>query len=193
MTALESAGGPPRDGAARQRPFLPIADALASCARGRGSLDESARRLSHEELRVARTFAGEGHDVKSVPERRGSGRTADLEVCGTPVEVKSWLALSDRRGVAPSPRSVVNKLISAEGQSAVVVLSAAGSGLSASDASAGVARYATLRPRSNISSVRVMGDGYDLSWRRSPSLELRRSAARVPGRAAERGIGIEPL
>lgn len=161
---------------------MPVADALASCARGRGSLDETARRLSHEEFRVARALAAEGHTVKSVPERRGGGRTADLEVCGSPVEVKSWLALPDRRGVAPGPRSVVNKLVSAEGQGAAVVLSASGTGLSASDASAGVARYAALRPRSGISSVRVMGDGFDLSWRRSPALELRRTP--------DRGLGI---
>lgn len=164
------------------RAFTQVADALAACPRGKGSLDETARRLSHEELRVARALAAEGHTVKSVPERRGGGRTADLDVCGSPVEVKSWLALPDRHGVAPGIRSVVNKLISAEGQSAVVVLSASGSGLSAADASAGVARYAALRPRSGVTSVRVMGDGYDLSWRRSPGLELRRSP--------HRGLGI---
>ncbi|HXR67763.1 MAG TPA: hypothetical protein VN712_03930 [Dermatophilaceae bacterium] len=166
----------------RPRPFLPVSAALGACEHGNASLDESARRLSHEEFRVARALAAEGHDVRSVAERRGGGRTADLEVCGTPVEVKSWLALHERRGVVPGPRSVVNKLISAEGQSPVVVLAAQGSGLSAAAASAGVAHYAGLRPESGISTVRVMGDGFDLSWRRPPGIEL----AGLP----RRGVGI---
>lgn len=165
----------------RPRPFLPVSAALAGCAHREASLDESARRLSHEEFRVARALAGEGHHVKSVAERRGRGRSADLEVCGTPVEVKSWLALPERRGVLPGPRSVVNKLISAEGQSPVVVLAAEGSGLTASAAAAGVASYARLRPGSGITTVRVMGDGFDLSWRRRAGIELATSPGRAVG------------
>lgn len=146
-----------------------------------GSLDESARRLSHEELHVARALAAEGHTVRSLPDGRGRGRTADLEVCGVPVEVKSWLSLGERHGVAPGPRSVVNKLISAEGQSGLVVLVANGSGLSASAATTGVARYAALRPSSSIRTVRVLGDGFDLSWTWQPRVELGRSRHRAPG------------
>jgi len=151
-----------------------------------GALDETARRLSHEELHVARVLAGEGHDVRSLPESRGRGRTADLEVCGSAVEVKSWLPLEERRGIAPTPISVVNKLISAEGQSAAVVLSAVGSGLTHEAASAGVARYATMRRSCSIAAVRVLGDGFDLSWERSPVAELLRPA----DRSVRQGISV---
>ena len=192
----------------RQRVFLPVGDALAGCAgpdrqagprettpgpqaqaphgTRDGSLDESARRLSHEELRVAQAFAAEGHTVKSVAERPGCGRTADLEVCGRPVEVKSWLSLADRHGVTPSRRSVLNKLISAEGQSGFVVLVANGSGLSPADAVSGLAQYASERPWSTISTVRLIGDGFDLSWQRYAGLIVEPSRRRTPGL----GVGI---
>jgi hypothetical protein len=183
---------PPATGA---RLFMPV-PRFSVCAGGdghagahgnhRGSLDESARRLSHEELLVARTLASEGHTVRSVAESHGGGRTPDLEVCGVPVEVKSWLRLDDRDGVAPGPRSVANKLTAAEGQSATVVLSAAGSGLSPSDATAGLARYAALRLASSIRSVRVMGDGYDLSWERDRAVQLSQRARPRPAL----GIGM---
>lgn len=194
----------------RERVFLPVADALAGCTgpdgqtgpgprgstptlqdqvahgtRG-GSLDESARRLSHEELRAAHAFAAEGHNVISLPERAGRGRTADLEVCGRPVEVKSWLSLADRHGVTPTRRSVVNKLISAEGQSGFVVLVANGSGLSPADAMSGLAQYASERPWSSIRTVRLIGDGFDLSWQRSAGLIVQPSRRRAPSL----GIGV---
>lgn len=116
--------------------------------------------------------------MRSLPEGRNRGRTADLEVCGVPVEVKSWLPLSDRDGVPPGWRSVVNKLISAEGQSGVVVLSATGSGLSRSDAAKGIARYAAERPRSGIHTIRAIGDGFDLSWARVPVVGRSRATDR---------------
>lgn len=186
------------------RAFLPVADALAGCTgpdrhadpgpravtrapqaevphgTAGGSLDESARRLSHEELRAAKAFAAEGHTVVSMPERPGRGRTADLEVCGRPVEVKSWLSLADRDGVIPSRRSVLNKLISAEGQSGFVVLVANGSGLSPADAMSGLAQYASERPWSTVRTVRLIGDGFDLSWQRSAGLTVHPSRRRAP-------------
>lgn len=169
-------------------PFRPVQDALESCriTHRSGALDESARRLSHEELHVAERLAAEGHAVRSLPEGRHRGRTADLEVCGVPVEVKSWLSLADREGSPPGWRSVVNKLIGAEGQSRVVVLSATGSGLSASDAAMGIARYAAERPSSCIHTIRAIGDGFDLSWGRvaiaEPSL--------VPARRRSLAVGM---
>ena len=67
------------------------------------------------------------------PSDRGGARTADLLVCGTPVEVKSWLG-QDQRSKIPGTRSVVNKLMQAEGQAATVVLNGRGSGLSSAAA-----------------------------------------------------------
>jgi hypothetical protein len=139
-----------------------------------GSLDESARRLSHPEFAVAGQLAAEGHQVHALADRAGRGRTADLLVCGTPVEVKSWLSREQRGGHAPGIRSVVNKLLQAEGQAATVVLDGRGSGLTSGAARAGMAMYAGLPHRGNVAAVRVLGDGFDLAWTRLHVLEARR-------------------
>jgi hypothetical protein len=147
-----------------------------------GRLDEAARRLPHEEFAVARQLAAEGHQVGALAAPRGQGRTADLLVCGQPVEVKSWLSRAERGGRAPGAKSVVNKLLQAEGQAEVVVLNGRGSGLTPAAARAGMAIYAGLPHRDRIATVRVLGDGFDLGWSRTP--DLRRTP--VPGRHAAR-------
>jgi hypothetical protein len=134
--------------------------------RASGSIDESARRLSHAEFAVASQLASEGHQVRALAERRGGGRTADLLMCGTPVEVKSWLSSPERGAIAPGVRSVVNKLLQAEGQAATVVLNSRGSGLSPAVARAGMEAYAGLPHGANVAAVRVLGDGFDLAWTR---------------------------
>lgn len=139
-----------------------------------GRLDESARRLSHEEYAVARLLAGEGHEVRAQPESRRGGRRADLSVCGTPVEVKSFASV-DERSREPGARSVFNKLADAAGQARHVVLVDRGSGLSPGAVRQGLARWALRRSsEASLDSVRVVGAGYDLAW------------ARVPGRRTER-------
>jgi hypothetical protein len=151
-----------------------------------GILDETARRLSHEELAVAEQLASEGHHVRSLAPRPGRGRTPDLLVCAALVEVKSWLSREARGGIAPGAQSVVNKLIQAEGQAATVVLNGRGSGLSSSAAEAGIRFYEGLRHRAHIATVRVLGDGFDLEWARQPS--IRRDRAAAPARR----FGPEP-
>jgi hypothetical protein len=177
------------------------ANALAcGCEHGSavGRLDESARRLSHAEFAVAGQLASEGHQVHALADRPGRGRTADLLVCGSPVEVKSWLSREQRGGHPPGARSVANKLLQAEGQAATVVLEGRGSGLSPAAARAGVAMYAGLPHRGNVAAVRVLGDGFDLAWTRVRGLEMPRrvhahqteSPARVHGpRHLEPGLG----
>ncbi len=61
-----------------------------------GSFDESERRASHDELAAAQILAAEGHQVRTVAERRGA-RTADLTACGTSVEVKGFRTLEATR------------------------------------------------------------------------------------------------
>ena len=152
---------------------------------GGGRLDESARRLTHEELAVARGFASEGHVVRSLRPRRGGPRTSDLQVCGREVEVKSWEALGAGRDQPPTPRSVVNKLIQADGQAPIVVLYGRGSGLTAGTATAGMAEYARRHAAGGIGSVRVLGDGFDLGWRRDRTWSRSRGMD-PPGLAAGR-------
>jgi hypothetical protein len=149
-----------------------------------GRLDETARRLSHEELAVATVLAREGHAVRSLRESRGGGRKADLEVCGAAVEVKSWLPAGER-GRAPTARSVLNKLIDASGQAGMVVLNAEGSGLPAGAARRGVALFAERRTRADgaLRAVRVMGDGFDLTWSFRPVREIRSPVREAAGRA----------
>lgn len=136
-----------------------------------GSFDESARRLSHEELAVARLLAQEGHHVRSQAEHRGM-RTGDLLACGTEVEVKSF----QRRAPGarqPSPASVANKLLDARGQGAVAVVWAQGSGLSAAQARAGYTLFSEVVARQGagkLKAARVVGDGFDVSFRVQPSV-----------------------
>jgi hypothetical protein len=141
-----------------------------------GVVDEGARRLSHEELAVAGRLASEGHHVRALPEGRGRGRVADLEACGVPVEVKSWLSLPERNGRAPSPRSVLNKLVQAGRQAPAVVLNGHGSGLTVGAARLGMALYSARPGTGRLISVRVLGDGFDLAWTRRPELTIGRSS-----------------
>lgn len=151
-----------------------------------GRLDESARRLSHEEFAVAALLAGEGHLVRSLAEPRRGGRQADLSVCGQRVEVKSFTALPDRDR-EPGPRSVFNKLVDAAGQAPHVVLVGTGSGLSAGSVRQGLARYSQ---RSGVGgtlrSIRALGDGYDLAWATRPERQVERPVERVPDRSTIR-------
>ena len=162
--------------------------------RDRGRIDESARRLSHEELAVAAKLAADGHRVRSLPDGRGRGRTADLEACGRPVEVKSWRALEDRQGQPPTARSVLNKLIDGRRQADTVVLNGRGSGLTAATARGGVALYAARPDGGQLSAIRVIGDGFDLGWTRQRFLAVSserpsRVATEVPFRRMELGLG----
>jgi len=124
-----------------------------------GTLDESARRLSHEELDVASILAREGHDVRSVAESRHGGRQADLSVCGSPVEIKSFAPIDERQR-APGSRSVFNKLTDAAGQAPHVILNGSRSGLTAGSVRAGLAAYAAAHaPERSLRSVRALGAG----------------------------------
>jgi hypothetical protein len=121
---------------------------------------------------VAGRLAMEGHRVRSLPEGRGRGRVADLEACGMPVEVKSWLSLAERHGRAPSARSILNKLVEAGRQAPTVVLNGYGTGLTAGAARRGMALYSARPDAGRLSSVRVLGDGFDLAWTGRPELSL---------------------
>lgn len=176
-------GGPPEPPRPGQWSAIP---AGAGChgihpARG-GQLDESARRLSHEEYAVAQLLAAEGHEVRSLAESRVGGRRPDLEACGRGVEVKSFLAVAERGGRPPSPQSVYNKLVDAAGQADSVVIVGYGSGLTESTVRRGMARYAGDRHAPPLRSVRAVGDGFDLSWARRPERTLGAAPDRQPPR-----------
>jgi hypothetical protein len=152
--------------------------------RAAGTLDETSRRLSHEEWGAASALAGEGHHVAALRPVRGGRRTPDLVVCGEGVEIKSWLPAVEREGRRPGPLSVYNKLVSACGQARHAVLVAGDSGLEPAAARRGMADFARDHP-GRLDSVRVMGDGWDLSWRRAPALEAGITARPARGRPLE--------
>jgi hypothetical protein len=157
--------------------------------RQRGAIDERARRLSHEEMAVADRLASEGHHVRSLPDGRGRGRMADLDACGVAVEVKSWLSLAERAGRAPSPRSILNKLVDGGRQASTVVLNGYGTGLTAGAARRGMALY-SARPATGLTSVRILGDGFDLAWTRQPELNVghRKAHTAVVLESRRRGV-----
>jgi hypothetical protein len=146
-----------------------------------GRYDESARRASHSELAVARLLTSEGHDVKTVAETRGV-RTPDLVACGVPVEVKAFATLEQRDGSVPRARHLANKLLDARTQGAVAVVWGLGSGLSEATARAGFSLFceraaSTSLGLGQLRSVRLVGDGFDLSF--SPVLQLRSPGSMV--------------
>lgn len=140
-----------------------------------GSFDERARRLSHEEFAVARLLVAEGHRVRSLPQGRQLGRTPDLEVCGEATEIKT---------LQPGATSwtVENQLTRAIGQGQAVIVDARGSGLKRRWAERGVSRFAARRPWPGaVTSVRVVGDDYHLSYDRRELTRLRGFYRRPPG------------
>jgi hypothetical protein len=146
-----------------------------------GYLDETARRLSHEEYAVGRRLAAEGHAVRSLATSREGARRADLEVCGQRVEIKSWLPISERQGRPPTPRSVLNKLIDASEQADICVLYGRRSSLTPATVREGIGLYAARRPTlGGLRAVRAIGDGFDLSWDRPVARTMTRQPERRP-------------
>jgi hypothetical protein len=144
-----------------------------------GYLDETARRLSHEEYAVARCLAAEGHAVRSLANGRDSRRGADLDVCGQRVEIKSWLPIAERDGRPPTPRSVLNKLIDASEQADICVLYGRRSSLTPAAVRDGIGLYAARHVSPlGLRAVRAIGDGFDLGWDRPVDRRLNRQPER---------------
>jgi hypothetical protein len=159
--------------------------ALSRCRHpvgSRGSFDETPRRVSHEELGVARLLASEGHDVRSVAELHGpgaKGRTPDLVACGTSVEVKTFLPPSERGGRLPEAAKVANKLLDARGQGHLAVIWAKGKGLREGVAKEGYQLFcaaAAYEGLGKVREVRIVGDGFDfVAWPATDVRLLRRA------------------
>lgn len=170
---------------------------------GYGRLDERARRLSHEELAIAQRLVADGHQVRSRSDFSPSGRTPDLDVCHTTVEVKTLLPRELRpQGRPASWRSVANKLADACGQGPHVVIWARGSGLDEAAARRGLTQAAVHSP--DLRTVEIVGDGFELHVRAVRQLGLdsrlgagagspirvRMPRAAPPDRRAGTGIGL---
>jgi hypothetical protein len=143
----------------------------------RGLLDESARRLSHEELAVAHLLVAQGHYVRSLAP--SDGPTGDFKVCGRETEVKSL-----RPGA--TSRTVTNALRRAQEQGVDVIVDARQSGLLQLAAERGVAEFAARPDRGRVEGVRVLGSGFDHSYQRH---DLDRLGRRHGGPPFEIGLG----
>jgi UDP:flavonoid glycosyltransferase YjiC (YdhE family) len=141
-----------------------------------GSFDESGRRVTWPELEIGQLLAAEGHRVRAIPDGRGRGKIADFEVCGVTTEVKT---LSPRA----TSTTLANALRRGREQGEMVIVNAAVSGLARHWADRGVKEFAAKRDLGKIQGVRVIGAGFELSYRRA---DLMRAAERPPGRAIGR-------
>jgi hypothetical protein len=156
-------------------------DRLPACGvdhgRRPGRLDETARRLDHPELAVAERLVDEGHDVVTVAERGRRGPVPDFMVCGQPVEVKRLLTMDERGdGYRATAATVHNRLVSARAQAATVLIDTSGSGCKVADAVAGLRSFAATGDTGKVAAVRIVGDGFDLSWLATPARERGRRA-----------------
>jgi len=142
-----------------------------------GRFDESARRVSWEELTVAQVLVCEGHLVRALSERPRRGPIADFEVCGVPTEVKTL-------DPGASARTLANALLRGRDQGDVVIVDASRSGLPRWSAGRGVALFAARQPLGRVEAVRVLGAGFDLRYDRGQLARL--ATARSP----ELGVGI---
>jgi hypothetical protein len=138
---------------------------------------------------VAKVLMAEGHNVRTVLERKGA-RTPDLVACGTSVEVKAFQSLQQRGGRPPRPEHVANKLLDARGQGAVAVIWAGTSGLTQATAQAGYGLFCERAREKGLGrarAVRVIGEGFDMSFKPSVDLSVARravAAGRQPLQAA---------
>jgi hypothetical protein len=143
----------------------------------RGLLDETARRLSHEELAVAQLLVAEGHQVRSLA---ASDRpTGDLRVCGRETEIKSL-----RPGA--NSRTVTNALRRAQDQGVDVIIDARQSGLLRLAAERGVADFASRTQRGRVERIRVLGGDFDRTYGRH---DIHRLGRRPGGPRFEPGVG----
>jgi hypothetical protein len=152
-----------------------------------GSFDETARRLSHEELGAAQLLVSEGHDVRSLAERHGpgaKGRTPDLLACGMGVEVKTFLPPAERGGRLPEAATVANKLLDARGQGCVALIWAKGKGLGRTTAEEGYRLFcaaAATEGLGKLKAVRIVGDGFDVvAFPAADVRVFRQARARTP-------------
>lgn len=128
---------------------------------GPGVIDERAKKFSPAEHRIAEHLASMGPAVVSVSEGYGIyGRTADARVNDVPVEFKSL-------DPGASDRTVKAALNSAKGQARYAVVDARGSGLTEDQAHRGIRRFSGTPHGNRLDAVLVIGDNYNIDWKRA--------------------------
>ncbi|HEY2506769.1 MAG TPA: hypothetical protein VGI58_09640 [Streptosporangiaceae bacterium] len=127
---------------------------------GHGVVDERACSFQPRERRLADHLAGEGRTVVAIHDAHGrAGRRPDAAVDGVETEFKSLDA-------GASNRTVKAALNSAKGQARAAVIDGRDSGLERPDADLGIRRFLGTPYEGRLDAIRVIGDGYDLTWER---------------------------
>jgi Contact-dependent growth inhibition CdiA C-terminal domain len=128
---------------------------------GDGIVDERQRPFPAAERRIADFLAAaDGCSVAARAEDHGiRARKPDADVDGVPTEFKSL-----RPGATDA--TVRGALNSAKGQAGSAVLDARDSGLTEAGAWHGVRRFLSAPYSGKVDAIRVIGDGYDLKWKR---------------------------
>jgi hypothetical protein len=127
---------------------------------GSGVVDERASQFSPRERRIADLLAGEGRAVVAVHDGYGrQGRRPDAAVDGVWTDFKS---LDPGAG----DTTVKAALTSAKGQARHAVVDGRGSGLTRDEADRGMRRFPGTPYGQQLEAIRVIGDDYDLDWKR---------------------------
>ncbi len=127
--------------------------------RKKGQIDESERKFTQKEKKLAEYLEAEGDDVKALPEDHSApGRKTDAVINGKRTEFKGL----DPGASDSTVRNSVNNSIRRGGQAREIVIDARGSGLSEEAAIKGLGRAKGIS-RGRVDSVRIVGDGYDIT------------------------------
>jgi hypothetical protein len=127
---------------------------------GPGVVDERASRFQPRERRLADYLAGEGRSVVAIHDGYGrEGRRPDATVDGVRTEFKSL-------DPGASDRTVKCTLTSGKGQASEVIIDGRQSGLGHEDADRGVRRFLGAPYADRLQAIRIIGDDYDLNWKR---------------------------
>ena len=134
---------------------------------GSGLIDQSARKFSPQEYRIAQRLSAEGRRIKSIKETKLQGvKNADALVDGELTEFKSpkpgAKATTVRNIVSASMRGQGQQPNS--GQARRIIIDARGSGLKAAEAKQGLNMVRRLQDSSGrLDAVRIIGDGFDFT------------------------------
>uniref|UniRef100_UPI003F494294 CdiA C-terminal domain-containing protein n=1 Tax=Pseudonocardia sp. CA-138482 TaxID=3240023 RepID=UPI003F494294 len=140
-----------------EEPAAPEAGTASKPAPPRGTIDESAKKFSPEERRIAETLADEGKNVKALREENDV-RTPDTEVDGKRTEFKTLNGKGDN-----TVKNTLDKSAKGGGQARDIVLDARDVELTKDAAELGIARHVGNNP-GRYDSIRVMGRDYDFTW-----------------------------
>jgi hypothetical protein len=130
---------------------------------GLGVVDERTRRFPERERKIADYLAGEGAAVTARREDHAiRGRQPDADVDGQATEFK---------GLDPDPKhgTVKQALKRGIGQASHIVVDGRDTGLLESDAQRGLARFLGTPEGRSFTTIRLVGDSFDINWKRDDS------------------------